>query len=100
MRMSKCELSWYVSQKITFSLSKFDDFQGLCKCASAGGDDTARATMKEGATLKLAHTCKKFLLDHENYSVDVRRLVDWNSFHLYSIIYSYYLTSQLFLENE
>ncbi|KJH40865.1 tetratricopeptide repeat protein [Dictyocaulus viviparus] len=46
---------------------------GLCKCASAGGDDISRATMKEGASLKLAHTCKKFLLDYNKYSVDVRR---------------------------
>lgn len=29
--------------------------------------------MKEGAPLKLAHTCKKFLLDYEKYSTDVRR---------------------------
>ncbi|XGW05824.1 hypothetical protein V3C99_016297 [Haemonchus contortus] len=46
---------------------------GLCKCAAAGGDDTSRATMKEGASLKLAHTCKKFLLDYGKYSTDVRR---------------------------
>ncbi|KAK5975120.1 Protein unc-45 B [Trichostrongylus colubriformis] len=46
---------------------------GLCKCAAAGGDDASRATMKEGAPLKLAHTCKKFLLDYEKYSTDVRR---------------------------
>ncbi|KAK5964585.1 Protein unc-45 B [Trichostrongylus colubriformis] len=46
---------------------------GLCKCAAAGGDDASRATMKEGAPLKLAHTCKKFLLDYEKYSMDVRR---------------------------
>ncbi|WKY17126.1 hypothetical protein Q1695_001614 [Nippostrongylus brasiliensis] len=46
---------------------------GLCKCAAAGGDDASRATMKEGAPLKLAQTCKKFLLDYEKYSTDVRR---------------------------
>ncbi|VDM66407.1 unnamed protein product [Strongylus vulgaris] len=46
---------------------------GLCKCAAAGGDDASRATMKEGAPQKLAHTCKKFLLDYEKYSIDVRR---------------------------
>ncbi|VDM43851.1 unnamed protein product [Toxocara canis] len=46
---------------------------GLCKCASAGGDDSSRQTMQEGSTLKLAHTCKKFLLDISRYSVDVRR---------------------------
>ncbi|PIO77194.1 tetratricopeptide repeat protein [Teladorsagia circumcincta] len=46
---------------------------GLCKCAAAGGDDASRATMKEGAALKLAHTCKKFLLDYNKYSTDVRR---------------------------
>ena len=48
--------------------------QGLCKCAAAGGDDVSRQTMKEGAALKLASTCKKFLLDIDHYSVDVRRL--------------------------
>ncbi|KHJ93131.1 hypothetical protein OESDEN_06965 [Oesophagostomum dentatum] len=46
---------------------------GLCKCAAAGGDDASRATMKEGAPQKLAQTCKKFLLDYEKYSIDVRR---------------------------
>uniref|UniRef100_A0A158Q8D0 Protein unc-45 homolog B n=1 Tax=Elaeophora elaphi TaxID=1147741 RepID=A0A158Q8D0_9BILA len=46
---------------------------GLCKCASAGGDDTAKQTMQEGSTLKLAQTCKKFLLDVNRYSVEVRR---------------------------
>uniref|UniRef100_F1KS65 Protein unc-45 A n=1 Tax=Ascaris suum TaxID=6253 RepID=F1KS65_ASCSU len=46
---------------------------GLCKCASAGGDDASRQTMQEGSTLKLAQTCKKFLLDINRYSVDVRR---------------------------
>ncbi|VDM62304.1 unnamed protein product [Angiostrongylus costaricensis] len=46
---------------------------GLCKCAAAGGDDASRATMNEGAALKLAQTCKKFLLDYGRYSVDVRR---------------------------
>uniref|UniRef100_A0A914S8L0 UNC-45/Cro1/She4 central domain-containing protein n=1 Tax=Parascaris equorum TaxID=6256 RepID=A0A914S8L0_PAREQ len=45
---------------------------GLCKCASAGGDDASRQTMQEGSTLKLAQTCKKFLLDVNRYSVDVR----------------------------
>ncbi|EPB73782.1 tetratricopeptide repeat protein [Ancylostoma ceylanicum] len=46
---------------------------GLCKCAAAGGDDASRATMKEGAPQKLAQTCKKFLLEYEKYSTDVRR---------------------------
>ncbi|VDO41133.1 unnamed protein product [Onchocerca flexuosa] len=46
---------------------------GLCKCASAGGDDAAKQTMQEGSTLKLAQTCKKFLLDVNRYSVEVRR---------------------------
>ncbi|CAD6190352.1 unnamed protein product [Caenorhabditis auriculariae] len=46
---------------------------GLCKCGAAGGDDISRATMKEEAVLKLASTCKKFLLDHKKYSVDVRK---------------------------
>lgn len=46
---------------------------GLCKCAAAGGDDAARQTMEEGSTLKLAKICKKFLLDFNRYSVDVRR---------------------------
>lgn len=46
---------------------------GLCKCASAGGDDTAKQTMQEGSALKLAQTCKKFLLDVSRYSVEVRR---------------------------
>ncbi|VDN01183.1 unnamed protein product [Thelazia callipaeda] len=46
---------------------------GLCKCASAGGDDVARQTMQEGSTLKLAQTCKKFLLDVDRYSIDIRR---------------------------
>ncbi|VDO33014.1 unnamed protein product [Brugia timori] len=46
---------------------------GLCKCASAGGDDTAKQTMQEGSALKLAQTCKKFLLDVNRYSVEVRR---------------------------
>lgn len=58
--------------------SKDDDVKvralmGLCKCASAGGDDSSRQTMQEGSTLKLAQTCKKFLLDINRYSVDVRR---------------------------
>ncbi|VDM10517.1 unnamed protein product [Wuchereria bancrofti] len=46
---------------------------GLCKCASAGGDDAAKQTMQEGSALKLAQTCKKFLLDVNRYSVEVRR---------------------------
>lgn len=46
---------------------------GLCKCASAGGDDSSRQTMQEGSTLKLARTCKSFLLDVNVYSVEVRR---------------------------
>ncbi|KAK6741990.1 hypothetical protein RB195_009704 [Necator americanus] len=46
---------------------------GLCKCAAAGGDDASRATMKEGAPQKLAQTCKKFLLEYDKYSMDVRR---------------------------
>uniref|UniRef100_A0A915Q3F6 Protein unc-45 homolog B n=1 Tax=Setaria digitata TaxID=48799 RepID=A0A915Q3F6_9BILA len=46
---------------------------GLCKCASAGGDDAARQTMQEGSSLKLAQTCKKFLLDVDRYTVEVRR---------------------------
>ncbi|CAJ0571281.1 unnamed protein product, partial [Mesorhabditis spiculigera] len=46
---------------------------GLCKCAAAGGDDISKQTMKEGASIKLAATCKKFLLDVDKYSVDVRR---------------------------
>jgi len=46
---------------------------GLCKIASAGGDDAARATMKEEEVLKLAETCKHFLLSIEKYSVDIRR---------------------------
>ncbi|GMR33986.1 hypothetical protein PMAYCL1PPCAC_04181 [Pristionchus mayeri] len=46
---------------------------GLCKCASAGGDDLAKSTMQEGASLKLAQTCKKFLLDVNTFPVDVRR---------------------------
>ncbi|CAI4222179.1 unnamed protein product [Auanema sp. JU1783] len=46
---------------------------GLCKCASAGGDDASKATMKEGAPIKLAQSCKKFLLETKKYSVDVRR---------------------------
>ncbi|VDO40269.1 unnamed protein product [Haemonchus placei] len=46
---------------------------GLCKCAAAGSDDTSRATMKEGTSLELARACKKFLLDDEEYSTDVRR---------------------------
>ncbi|KAK0423976.1 hypothetical protein QR680_008441 [Steinernema hermaphroditum] len=46
---------------------------GLCKCAAAGGDDSSRQTMQEGSTMKLAKTCKKFLLDVDKYSVDVRR---------------------------
>ncbi|KAJ1354641.1 hypothetical protein KIN20_011634 [Parelaphostrongylus tenuis] len=46
---------------------------GLCKCAAAGGDDASRATMNEGASLKLARTCKKFLLDYDKYSIEVRR---------------------------
>uniref|UniRef100_A0A1I7RKR3 TPR_REGION domain-containing protein n=2 Tax=Bursaphelenchus xylophilus TaxID=6326 RepID=A0A1I7RKR3_BURXY len=46
---------------------------GLCKCASAGGDDYSKQTMEEGTTLTLAKTCKEFLLDTENYSVEVRR---------------------------
>uniref|UniRef100_A0A0N5AQ81 Protein unc-45 homolog B n=1 Tax=Syphacia muris TaxID=451379 RepID=A0A0N5AQ81_9BILA len=45
---------------------------GLCKCAAAGGDDSSRQTMQEGSTLKLAKTCKKFLLDINVYSVEVR----------------------------
>ncbi|GMT34769.1 hypothetical protein PFISCL1PPCAC_26066, partial [Pristionchus fissidentatus] len=46
---------------------------GLCKCASAGGDDLSKSTMQEGASLKLAQTCKKFLLDVNTFPVDVRR---------------------------
>jgi len=46
---------------------------GLCKCAAAGGDDCSRLTMDEDAMLKLASVCKKFLLDINKYSVDVRR---------------------------
>uniref|UniRef100_A0AC34R7E1 UNC-45/Cro1/She4 central domain-containing protein n=1 Tax=Panagrolaimus sp. JU765 TaxID=591449 RepID=A0AC34R7E1_9BILA len=46
---------------------------GLCKIASAGGDDAARATMKEEEVLKLADTCKLFLLSIDKYSVDIRR---------------------------
>ncbi|CAJ0956400.1 unnamed protein product, partial [Mesorhabditis belari] len=46
---------------------------GLCKCAAAGGDDISKATMKEGAALKLASTCKKFLLETDKYSAEVRR---------------------------
>uniref|UniRef100_A0A915DSP8 UNC-45/Cro1/She4 central domain-containing protein n=1 Tax=Ditylenchus dipsaci TaxID=166011 RepID=A0A915DSP8_9BILA len=45
---------------------------GLCKCASAGGDDCSRQTMEEGASIKLAETCKKFLLNVE-LPVDIRR---------------------------
>jgi hypothetical protein len=47
-------------------------FKGLCKCASAGGDDYSKQTMEEGTTLTLASKCKEFLLDINN-SVDVRR---------------------------
>ncbi|KAM3728902.1 Protein unc-45 [Dirofilaria immitis] len=46
---------------------------GLCKCASAGGDDAAKQTMQEGSSLKLAQTCKKFLLNVNRYSKEVRR---------------------------
>ncbi|KAI6191741.1 Protein unc-45-like protein B [Aphelenchoides bicaudatus] len=47
---------------------------GLCKCASAGGDDYSKQTMEEGTTLTLAAKCKEFLTDTtNNYSVDVRR---------------------------
>ncbi|TKR96833.1 hypothetical protein L596_010795 [Steinernema carpocapsae] len=46
---------------------------GLCKCASAGGDDSSRQTMQEGSTMALAKKCKEFLLDVDKYSVDVRR---------------------------
>ncbi|KAF8383598.1 hypothetical protein PRIPAC_72740 [Pristionchus pacificus] len=46
---------------------------GLCKCASAGGDDLAKSTMQEGASLKLAQYCKKFLLDVNTYPMEVRR---------------------------
>ncbi|CEF60967.1 Armadillo-like helical domain and Tetratricopeptide-like helical domain and Tetratricopeptide repeat-containing domain and Tetratricopeptide TPR2 repeat and Armadillo-type fold domain and Tetratricopeptide repeat and UNC-45/Ring assembly protein 3 family-containing protein [Strongyloides ratti] len=46
---------------------------GLCKCAAAGGDDISKATMEESAILKLAKTCKKFLLSVDKYDVDIRR---------------------------
>uniref|UniRef100_A0A914ZCE2 UNC-45/Cro1/She4 central domain-containing protein n=1 Tax=Panagrolaimus superbus TaxID=310955 RepID=A0A914ZCE2_9BILA len=46
---------------------------GLCKIASSGGDDASKATMKEEEVLKLATTCKAFLLNIEKYSVDIRR---------------------------
>ncbi|VDM55943.1 unnamed protein product [Angiostrongylus costaricensis] len=46
--------------------------KGLCKCAAAGGRNASRATMNEGASLKLARTCKEFLVDYSKYSVDVR----------------------------
>uniref|UniRef100_A0A0N5BDT4 TPR_REGION domain-containing protein n=1 Tax=Strongyloides papillosus TaxID=174720 RepID=A0A0N5BDT4_STREA len=46
---------------------------GLCKCAAAGGDDVSKATMEESAILKLAKTCKKFLLAVDKYDVDIRR---------------------------
>uniref|UniRef100_A0A8R1E4Q9 TPR_REGION domain-containing protein n=1 Tax=Caenorhabditis japonica TaxID=281687 RepID=A0A8R1E4Q9_CAEJA len=46
---------------------------GLCKIGAAGGDDISRATMKEEAVLNLAKTCKKFLLETDKYSVDIRR---------------------------
>ncbi|CAO4368105.1 unnamed protein product [Caenorhabditis nigoni] len=46
---------------------------GLCKIGAAGGDDISKATMKEEAVISLAKTCKKFLLETEKYSVDIRR---------------------------
>ncbi|CAB3403390.1 unnamed protein product [Caenorhabditis bovis] len=46
---------------------------GLCKIGAAGGDDISKATMREEAVLNLAKTCKKFLLDPNKYSVDIRR---------------------------
>uniref|UniRef100_A0A7E4W9Q9 UNC45-central domain-containing protein n=1 Tax=Panagrellus redivivus TaxID=6233 RepID=A0A7E4W9Q9_PANRE len=46
---------------------------GLCKLASAGGDDAARATMREEEVLSLANTCKHFLLSVDEFSVDIRR---------------------------
>ncbi|CAI5445814.1 unnamed protein product [Caenorhabditis angaria] len=46
---------------------------GLCKIGAAGGDDISKATMREEAVLNLARTCKKFLLDTNKYSVDIRR---------------------------
>lgn len=46
---------------------------GLCKIGAAGGDDISKATMEEKAVLSLAKTCKKFLLETNKYSVDIRR---------------------------
>ncbi|GMT03836.1 hypothetical protein PENTCL1PPCAC_26010, partial [Pristionchus entomophagus] len=46
---------------------------GLCKCASAGGDDLSKSTMTEGSTLKLAQMCKKFLLEVNKFPVEIRR---------------------------
>lgn len=48
-------------------------FEGLCKCASAGGDDCSKQTMQEGSSLNLANSCKKFLLNIQKYSVEVRK---------------------------
>ncbi|KAH7728119.1 UNC-4 protein5 protein [Aphelenchoides avenae] len=46
---------------------------GLCKCASAGGDDVSKATMEEEKVLELASKCKAFIMDINKYSVEVRR---------------------------
>jgi len=45
---------------------------GLCKVASAGGEDTSRRTMAEGSTIKLAEQCKRLIVNAE-LAIESRR---------------------------
>uniref|UniRef100_A0A915J2I0 UNC-45/Cro1/She4 central domain-containing protein n=1 Tax=Romanomermis culicivorax TaxID=13658 RepID=A0A915J2I0_ROMCU len=45
---------------------------GLCKCAASSGSDASMKPMAEGATIKLALACKKFLLSNSR-DPDIKR---------------------------